>query len=410
MMKILVVSQYFYPEQFRINDVCFELVRRGHTVTVLTGLPNYPEGKIFPGYENKGNTVETINGVMVVRCKLRPRNKGTKNLVLNYFSFVKQANKHIKYLDKDFDIVYVYGVSPITQAIPAIKYKKKRHVSVFYYVSDIWPECVRGKQNGHKQLGLHNPIYIFAKLLTKWVYRKIDLLINKCDEFVDYNSRVCKVSISKQRVLFEHAENVYLKVSEMPRDNGIIDFMFLGNLGKVQNCDLIIRAVSRLKETNPYMVHFVGDGSELQFLKQLVLKLRLSEKIVFHNKCSIDETIDYYNLADVCLLTLSHKTESGLTLVGKLPGYLAACRPVIGSIDGASKTVIEESKSGFVCPADDLDGLTVLMQKVIDNPSLLNGCGNNGRDFFNSHFTLNSFINSLELILSNYLKGKRIEQ
>ena len=142
-MKILVVTQYYYPEQFRITDICEELVRRGHEVTVLTGLPNYPEGEIFPGYEAAYEKREIHNNVVILRCKLRPRYKGTINLALNYASFVIQATKVLKYLKPDFDAIYVYEVSPITLALPAIWYKHKHHIPIYFYCMDIWPECVR---------------------------------------------------------------------------------------------------------------------------------------------------------------------------------------------------------------------------------------------------------------------------
>ena len=404
-MKILVVSQYFYPEQFRINDVCFELVKRGHDVTVLTGLPNYPSGEIYPGYEQKGNTEEIINGVRVVRCELRPRHKGTINLVRNYFSFVRQANKLIKRLDKDFQIVYVYGVSPITQALPAIKYKNKYKVPVFYYCLDLWPEAVLGEQNGHKQIGKKNPVFLLAKLISKHVYKKVDKIGVKCNSFKQYLESYLRIDKTKITLLYEHAETTYLSVGEHPVDNGCLDFMFLGNMGKIQNCDLIINAFYKMKNNVPSMLHFVGDGSELNKLKKIISTYGISDRVIFHGYHPINEIIKYYELADVCILALSNKTMTGLTIPAKLTGYLAAARPIIASVEGESQTIINEANCGFACSADNVDDLRLLFDKASDYyslPSKLQQLGKNGREFFLKHFTINQHILNLEAILAGF--------
>ena len=397
-MKILIVTQYFYPEQFRINDVCSALVKNGHDVTVLTGLPNYPQGEIYQGYENKGNTEESIFGARVLRCDLRPRHRGTKNLVRNYLSFVKQANKIIQRLDNDFEIIYVYGISPVTQALPAIKYKKRinKKVKIVYYCCDLWPEAVRGEQNGHKQLSRNNIVYLIAKRLTTHIYRRVDLIVNKCDEFSFYNEKVCKVRPEKQVTVFEHAEDFYLNVSEKPIDNGVVDFVFLGNIGRVQNCEQIINAASKLKATNPFMIHFVGDGSNLENIKRLASDLSVADKVKFYGRVAASDTIRFYDMADACLLMLSHRTETGITLPAKLTSYMAASRPVVASADGAAASIIEKSNCGFVCSADDEEGLLNIMQFIIDNPNILNNLGMNGRRFFKDNFTLIHHINSLE--------------
>ena len=142
-MRILIISQYFYPENFRINDLALELKKRCHEITVLTGLPNYPQGEYFKGYSNKKNCDELWHDIPVYRCKLRPRKTGSINLIRNYFSFVKEANKKLKELkNKDFDIIYVFEVSPITVALPAIKYKKKKRIPIIINIQDLWPENI----------------------------------------------------------------------------------------------------------------------------------------------------------------------------------------------------------------------------------------------------------------------------
>lgn len=402
-MRILVISQYFYPENFRINDLVTALVKRGHQITVLTGLPNYPEGEIYEGYEEAYKTVTDYNGAKVYRCKLRPRHQGAKNLALNYCSFIREANKTLKNIKPEFDLVYFYEPSPISSGIPAIKYGKKHHLKTVIYNLDIWPDCVRDSRGG-KVMSKANPVYLISKIISRHVYKNFDLILNKCDEFGEYLSSIFKIPEKKMVTLNEQAEDIYLKVNEKPVENGIIDFMFIGNIGKSQNCDQIVNAFSQLKNEN-IRLHFVGDGSYLEKLKSLVTSLKMDNKVVFHGRKTIDEVIDYYNLADVCLLSLSNATVSGLTPPTKLASYLASCRPVVASINGAGKRIIEEANCGFVCSADDERGLVKAMEKAIDNYEDLAQYGVNGRNYFLKKFTMERHIQELEKHL-NKLRGQ----
>lgn len=395
-MNILVISQYFFPEQFRINDIVKELVHRGHTVTVLTGLPNYPEGEIYDGYEEAYKRIDSYAGAKVYRCKLRPRHKGTKNLALNYLSFVIQAKKLLRRIEPNFDVIYVYEPSPVTVALPAIWYKKKYSIPVYYYCMDPWPDSVRDSHNGHKEIGKRHPVYIIAKAISKFVYKNVTLISNKCEEFSDYLHSECNVPREKMVVLYEHAENTYLKISEKPINNNIIDFMFLGNLGKAQNCDLLIDAFSRTTYKGKARLHFVGDGSYASKLNSMVIEKNLSEYIIFHGKYPVDEINRFYEIADVCLLSLSSNTASGLTPPGKLFGYLAASRPILAAINGPAKKIIEHAKCGFVVSDKDVDGMVNIMQSIIDDPSHLFELGRNGREYFLNNYTLEQHISKLE--------------
>ena len=405
-MKILVVSQYFYPEQFRINDICFQLCTHGNKVTVLTGLPNYPTGEVFDGYCGKANSSEAINGVLVYRCKLRPRHTGTKNLILNYFSFVQNSKKMIKRIRKDYDVVFVYGVSPILQALPALKIKKKFNIPVYYYCLDLWPESVLGEQNGHKTISRHNLFYIISKIISKSIYKKVDRIGVKCNYFSHYLSSCLNIPLSKIGLLYEHAETLYLNVSPVPKHNGIIDFMFLGNIGKIQNCNQILFAFSKLVNKKSAHLHFVGNGSELENIKREVFNLNLSQFVSFYNQCSVEEVINFYNLADVCVLTLSNKTSTGYTPPGKLFSYLAASRPIIASIDGEAADIIRESNCGYVCGAGDVLGLSELMNEAIENQELLIRMGQNGREYFKSRFMIDAFIDNLTKEFNSIIESK----
>lgn len=400
-MKILVVSQYYYPEQFRITDICEELVKRGNEVTVVTGLPNYPEGEIYAGYEKSYEKEQIINNVRIVRCKLRPRHKGTLNLALNYISFVFQSIKKLKNITCNFDVIYVYGLSPIFIALPAIWYKKKYQIPIYYYCMDIWPESIRDVQNGHKLMKKSNPIFLITKSISKYIYNNVDLIGCKCDSFIDYLESECNIDRKKMKLLYEHAEDIYLSVSDTPVNNNVVDFVFLGNIGSSQNCEIFVNAFKKLKNIDNARIHFVGDGSNIESLKKLVSNLELENYIYFHGKHPLIETMRYYELADCCIMSLLNDTATGTTPPGKLYGYMASSRPILAAINGDSKKIIEYSNCGWCVQPDDLDSLCEVMDEIICNKYNLIKMGKNGREYFLNNFTLERHIDNLISQLSN---------
>lgn len=386
-MRILVVSQYYYPEQFRINDICEELVCRGHAVTVLTGFPNYPEGEIFEEYRDRKQKHECINGVDIIRCNMRPRHKGAVNLIRNYVSYVYHAGKKVSKLTGPYDIVFVYGLSPVFMGFPAIRAKKKFDIPMAIYCCDIWPESVRDVLKSTNSV----PFRI-VKSISSHIYRSADAVICKCPSFVDYLHTVCNVNKDRMPVIYEHAEDTYLQVAEAPVANEVVDFMFLGNIGKSQDCDVIIKAVAKLDPSLPFKMHFVGDGSFLEELKQLTMEYHLEEKVIFHGRYPVAEIVNFYNLADVCVLTLSNDSAIGLTVPAKLTGYLAASRPIVAAISGDASEVIADAACGYCVKAGDADGLSSAMLQCIEKQDVLQPMGNSGRKYFLQHFTKNAFM------------------
>lgn len=401
-MNILVITQYYFPEDFRINDICEALVNKGHSVTVVTGVPNYPSGEVFDGYMGAEKRQEIRNGVSIYRCNNKPRHSGFFNLAINYITYVSESTKILKKIGGNYDIIYVYQMSPITMAIPGIRLSRRKTIPLFYYVLDVWPESVRDMRAG-RIMSVKNPIYILSKFLSKRIYHYADLIAVKCKEFQNYLAREASVPYEKMVLLYEHAEQNYLSIPDIPEDNGVIDFMYLGNIGHASNCESILQATKKLIPNNPFQIHFVGDGSELDNIKKLSQKLGLEDVVIFHGRHPQSEINRFYKIADCCLLTLSNRTAIGLTPPAKLPGYMAAARPIVGAIDGASKSIIKESNCGFCVGADDIEGLAANMQKIINQPEILKGLGSNGRKFFIEHFTLEHHINMLEDYL-NMLK------
>jgi len=404
-MRILVVSQYYYPEQFRINDICECLVKRGHSVTVLTGLPNYPEGEIYPGYEDKYKETELHNGVNIIRCNVRPRHKGSFQLFRSYLSYVLAASKRIKKLQEQFDVVYVYQMSPVTTIYPASLIKKKENIPLYVYCCDVWPDSVRDMSEG-KIMGTNNPIYIIAKWISRSLYSKADMIGVKCNQFSEYLRNVCSIDSKKCKLNYEHAEDSYLSISENPKDNSCYDFMFLGNIGISQNCDYLVKAAKLLKTDKAFKLHFVGSGSAMDSLQQYVQDSGMSDLVVFHGRHPVSEINEFYEIADCCMLILAAKTAIGLTPPAKLVGYMAASRPIIAAAEGATKDILAEANCGLCVKPDDIQSISNAMKYAIENQDEFDNKGINGREYFKTHFTLEKHIDELEKQLSELIGGQ----
>lgn len=391
-MKILIVTQYYYPEQFQINEIAPALVRRGHKVTVLCGLPNYPMGKIYDGYKDLSKREEIIDGVKIIRVKQKPRGRNPISLILNYWSFVKTANRRIDDLDNDFDVVLGYQLSPITSMLPAIRYSRNHHVPLLLYVLDLWPV------SGFSHLPLRNtPVHKWLANLSQKIYSFADRILVTSKPFIDYLNCTNDIALSKMGYLPQHADTTMLGMDLSGNsDNEITHFMYAGNMGAGQTLDVIIEAARNLGNRKDYMIHFVGDGSCRQSLEKLVDDYNLNSVFKFHGNQSRADMPEYYRMADALLITLRGNNEVGNTMPGKLQMYMTTGKPIFGAINGAAKEVIEESKCGKCVNAGDSDGLAEIMRDYIDNKNQYSACGENARDYFKMNFTLERYINRLE--------------
>ena len=392
-MKILVVCQYYYPEQFRINDICEQLVRDGHSVTVLTGLPNYPTGKIPNEYRWGRKRQETINGVKVVRCFEIGRKNGVIGMAFNYASYMLSASLKALFLKVDFDIIFVYQLSPVFMVLPGVVLKKLSHKPLYLYCCDIWPESLKNYISNENSF-----IYRTVGKISNYLYSKCDAITVTSKPFITYFNEVHSIPIERITYNPQHAEDLYLEM-DFSSEEDVTNFVFMGNIGIAQDIDCILDATEKINFIPKFKVHFVGDGSYLDTSKDLVKQKGLEDTIVFHGRHPLDKMPDFYKLADACLLTLKDDSLVGLTMPSKLQGYMAAGKTVIGAINGAAQEVISESKCGVCVKASDSGALAEVMRDFIQNPYTYKECGENGRSYFKSHFTKEIYMRNLEIKL-----------
>lgn len=399
-MKILVVCQYYYPEQFRINEICEQLVKDGNSVTALTGLPNYPSGEIPKEYRNGKKRNEVINQVNVIRCFEIGRKQGFLGMAANYISYMLSASFKAIFMKKDFDIIFIYQLSPITMALPGVLLKKITKKPLFLYCCDIWPESMKNIITNEK-----NIIYKMVNRFSKYIYYSCDQISVTSKPFVDYLNKQHNIPVEKVSYIPQHSEEFY-QDSKLTLSNDIMDFVFMGNIGIAQDIDCILNATEIIKDITKFKIHFVGDGSYLEKSKAICKQKGIENLVIFHGRYPLKKMNVFYELADACLLTLKADNIIGLTMPSKLQGYMAAGKPVIAAIDGAAREVIEESNCGVCVKAGDSRALAEAMKDFVENNDKYKDCGKNGREYFKLHFTKDIFMKKLEKQMYSLLEGK----
>ena len=383
--KILVVSQNFYPEQFRINDICKELVLRGYDVTVLTGLPNYPKGKIFEGYEKKQKRTEIYEGVKIIRCYERERKSGGAiNLFLNYYSFMLSSTKMIKKLDKDFDLVLVNQLSPVMQANAALKYKKLFKCPVLLYCLDLWPASLSaGGISG-------GPIYKYFHNVSKKIYSKCDKIVVSSNMFKDYFQKEFGFDKNNIGYLPQYSEDMFKPMVKQfnPNDCNIV---FAGNVGKLQAVDNVVKCAELLKD-KPIKFHIVGGGSDQARCVELAKGLN---NIKFYGQRDLSEMPKFYEMADSMLVTLKHDDLISKTLPGKVQTYMSAAKPIIAVGENELKYIVEKANCGFVASPDDAEELKNCILKFV-NCENKEELAKNARKFYEENFSKELFFERLK--------------
>lgn len=390
-MKILVVCQYYYPEPFRIKDICEEMVRRGHEVHVVTGYPNYPEGILYDGYGKGKHIDEVINDVNVHRCFTIPRQTGILKRMLNYYSYALSSTKYVrskkcKTVDgKPFDYVFCNQLSPVMMTHAAIAYKKKYKVPMTMYCLDLWPESLIA--GGIKRSSI---IYKYFHFVSKRIYRTADKILITSRMFSEYLHNEFDIENRKIEYLPQYAEGIFEMIAPK-KETGIFDFMFAGNIGAIQSVDTIIKAAELLKN-EPIRFHIVGSGTDLERLEQMSDNL---DNVIFYGRRPLEEMPKFYAMADAMLVTLQADEVLSMTLPGKVQSYMAVGRPIIGAIDGETKKVIEDAKCGYCSRAEDAEALAENIRSFVENPDK-ELMGKNARAYYEKHFEQGKFMDRLE--------------
>lgn len=408
-MRVLILSQYFSPESFIINDVARTLVAQGHEVVVATGKPNYPDGKVFPGYRAGGIQRDIFaETVEVVRVPLWPRgNGGAGNLILNYFSFVFSGVVFFPWLLRKhkFDAILVFATSPITQVIPAIflKWLKKAHLAV--WVQDLWPESLAA--TGFVR---HPDILKAVGYLVRGIYAGCDTLLVQSRAFVE---PVARYAQRGKIVYYPNSINVQslgLAAEDIPPElAGELQrhfcVVFAGNLGTAQSVETLLETAIQLKDDPEIRLVLVGSGSRLAWLQAQKQAHRL-DNVLLPGRFPMESMPQIFELAAVLLVSLRDEDIFAQTIPSKIQAYLAAGRPVVASLRGEGARVVVEAGAGEACEPDDPAALAALIRSMKSRSAAeLQAMGCAGKAYFNEHFEMSSQVTRLVEILEARSKG-----
>jgi glycosyltransferase involved in cell wall biosynthesis len=401
-LRILIVTQYFWPENFRINDLAEELTNRGHEVTVLTGIPNYPLGKVFPDYRNIPDQFNTFKGCRVLRAPMLPRGQGSFSLILNYLSFVIGASwTGLTQLGRQsFDVIFVFEPSPVTVGLPAVFLGKIKNVPVVFWALDLWPETLSA-------IGI-----VRSPFLLRWVSRMVSYIYNRCElvlgqskSFIGNIQKYCHDG-KKIHYFPNWAEDVYQSniaspAVEVEYRPDLFNIVFAGNIGDAQDMPAILDAAEKLKTNTQIRWIIVGDGRKYNWLHEEVKRRDLSKCFNLLGRYPVERMPSFYAHADALLVSLKQDPVFSMTIPGKVQSYLMAGKPVLGMLDGEGKKVIQEAKAGLVTKAGDSVGLTnnilELAAMTLEERAIL---GKNGVIYAQREFGRDQLINKLENLLN----------
>lgn len=385
---ILVIAQYFYPEQFRINDICTEWVRRGYKVTVITGIPNYPQGKYYDGYGLFRKRKGTYNGVEIIRIPLIPRGNNSIMLALNYISFVVSGFFWEIFTKIKADYVFIFEVSPMTQALPGVWFAKKREIPCYLYVTDLWPEnveIVAGIKN--KQI-----INAIGKMVD-YIYKRCNRIFTSSESFIKaINNR--GVPIDKIEFWPQYAEDYYRPVDkvntlvpEIPQD-GIFNIIFAGNVGVAQGLEILPQTAKLLKQNNVKVrFNIVGDGRFKETLMKAVKDNGVSDMFNLVSKQLAYRIPEFMAACDATLISLSKSEVFSITLPAKTQSCLACGIPIIVSANGEIQEVIKKANAGICSNAGDAEMLALKISELVSkSPDELKQMSKNAQEYSKLNF------------------------
>ena len=409
-MKILLVTQYFWPENFRINDLALGLLGRGHEVTVFTGKPNYPDGRFFSGYGFFGRAREDYHGVSVIRVPVIPRGAGGPlALALNYLWFALIGSLLAPFrCGGNYDAILVYEVSPVTVGLPALVLKWVKRAPVLFWVQDLWPQTLSAT-------GAVRARWILALVdrLVRFIYRHCDLVLVQARAFTPH-VQAQGVSADRIRYYPNTAEALYRPVTVEPQapERRLLPegfrVMFAGNIGAAQDFETILGAAEMLRDERG--VHWVvlGDGREYGRVAREIAQRDLGGTVHLLGRHPVESMSRFFALADVMLVTLRKEPIFALTIPSKVQSYLACGRPIVGALDGEGANVIGESGAGVAVGAGDARALAQAVRDLHRMPAPeREAMGARGRRFFEQHFERELLLTRLEQWLQGLAKGHR---
>lgn len=403
-MRIIIVTQYFWPENFRINDLAVGLKELGHEITVLTGMPNYPEGKFFEGYSGFIPSKEEYQGIKIIRVPLisRGNSKGMR-LVLNYVSYALSACILGPLICRNkYDLVFVSQYSPVFVGLPAIVLKKIKRIPLLMWIQDLWPESLSASG------AVQSPtILSYVDTVVSYIYKQCDKILVQSKGFIE---SVENHDISRDKIIYwpNWAEKLYNSDITTAHYNDSLEklpkgfrIMFAGNIGAAQDFQTIVEAAEKLKEFPDIQLIILGDGRMKTWVEEEI-KNRSLNNLHLLGRHPIDSMPAFFSKAHAMLVTLKREEIFALTIPGKVQSYMACAKPIIACLEGEGARVIKESAAGIVCDPEDSDSLVLAIRQMYQMKSEeLSILGQNARKYYENNFERDRLIKQFNDIIED---------
>jgi len=409
-LRILIITQYYWPENFRINEVSEELIKLGHKVYILTGYPNYPKGEIYSEFKKNYKKFSKYKGAVIIRVPILSRKKNNLNLALNYISFLLSSIfvGYFKLKGREFDIIFTCQLSPVTIGITSAFFAKIRNIPQIFWVQDLWPDTLVALNILSKNWQIN-----FFKILVNWIYSRCDLILAQSKNILKEIKNYSSVRDNIYYFPTWGESDLFLKIASpapeiKPKD--VFTIVFAGNIGEAQDLPNLIKAVQNmiLNNIKNFRIIFIGDGSKKEWVINEVKKLNIEQYFEFYKSYPLERMPSFFRHADALLVSLLNKKVFNMTIPGKIPFYLASGIPIIGVICGAGAEVIKKSKGGFVCDSGDYLSLSKLMQKIIRlDKKDLKKIGLQGKEYADKEFSKQILIKRLNKMFIETLNNNQ---
>lgn len=396
-MHILIVTQYFWPENFKINDLTVALKQLGHEVTIFTGKPNYPSGKFERGYGFWSRSKETYHDCEVIRVPLIPRGKGGSiELIANFASFAMLASLIAPFRCRgNYDIIFVYEPSPITVGLPAIVIKKLIKKPMLLWVQDLWPETLfaTGALKSKRLLDM-------VGKMVRFIYKHCDSILIQS---IKFRLPIENMGVSSDRIHFfpNWAEPFYKPLS-VPKTQSArllpegFNILFAGNFGVAQDFSTTLAAAESLKTYSDINWILIGDGRMKAWLENEIAERGLRHTVFLLDKQPPEAMPHYFAQADVLLVTLKKNPIMALTLPSKLQSYMACAKPVVAALEGEGNRILQEAGAGIGCASGDSASLASAVLTLYRMPSEdREEMGRRGRIYYDTHFERTMLVDKL---------------
>ncbi len=396
MKHILIICQYFYPEQFRINDMAFEWVKRGYKVTVVTGIPNYPEGKFYPGYSWFKNTKETVNGVEIHRIPLIARGSSKLGLIANYFSFPFFGFWWNLFTKIKADEVFMFETSPMNQCKVGVRYAKKHNVPCYLYVQDLWPE------NVEMITGIHSPLIVKPiERMVRKIYKGCTHIWGTSPSFVQGIRKYVDPS-EEDKVSFwpQYAEEFYQPAPKKEHEG--FNVIFTGNIGQAQGLEILPLAAKKIRDQRIKNIRFtiVGDGRARKILENAITQNGVWDMFEFVGRVQPQEIPNLLATGDAAFISFADDELFAKTIPAKLQSYMACAMPIIASARGETARIIKEADCGICSDIGDAEELAVSIIAMSHMPKeRLEQLGTNAHMYNLEHFNKKKLMDEMDRYL-----------